>query len=126
LKNNEQLRVYEVRLGKVYRGVDLISDALPFGRLCYGEPSAIKNAIYYGSVQTPLSDADAFGLSSRVREDLAKLPGITTHPSRLSDACDVFGCCDSSDSCDCFDCFSVSYRSLIARPPIQSDLSLAG
>jgi hypothetical protein len=27
------------------RGVDLISDKLPFGRLCYAEPSAISNAI---------------------------------------------------------------------------------
>jgi len=25
-------------------GVDLISDALPFGRLWYGEPNAIQNA----------------------------------------------------------------------------------
>ena len=27
------------------RGVDLISDALPFGRLWYGEPSAVSNAV---------------------------------------------------------------------------------
>jgi hypothetical protein len=27
------------------RGVDLISDALPFGRLWYGEPNAVDNAI---------------------------------------------------------------------------------
>ena len=27
------------------RGVDLISDALPFGRLWYGEPNAVSNAI---------------------------------------------------------------------------------
>jgi len=27
--------------------VDLISDALPFGRLRYGEPNAISNAIGY-------------------------------------------------------------------------------
>jgi hypothetical protein len=26
-------------------GVDLISDVLPFGRLWYGEPNAISNAI---------------------------------------------------------------------------------
>ena len=38
--------VYEVRPRKDHRGVDLISDALPFGRLCcYGEPDAIRNAI---------------------------------------------------------------------------------
>ncbi len=29
---------------KDHRGVDLISDALPFGRLWYGEPDAISNA----------------------------------------------------------------------------------
>ena len=29
------------------RGVDLISDALPFGRLWYAEPNAISNAIGY-------------------------------------------------------------------------------
>jgi hypothetical protein len=29
------------------RGVDLISDVLPFGRLLYGEPNAIANAIGY-------------------------------------------------------------------------------
>jgi hypothetical protein len=32
--------VYEVRPRKDHRRVDLISDALPFGRLWYGEPSA--------------------------------------------------------------------------------------
>jgi hypothetical protein len=26
-------------------GIDLISDALPFGRLWYGEPNAVANAI---------------------------------------------------------------------------------
>jgi len=30
---------------KDHRGVDLISHALPFGRLWYGEPNAISNAI---------------------------------------------------------------------------------
>ena len=35
--------VYEVRPRKDKRGVDLISDALPFGRLWYGEPNAIAN-----------------------------------------------------------------------------------
>jgi len=29
------------------RGVDLISDALPFGRLWYGEPNSVANAIGY-------------------------------------------------------------------------------
>ena len=38
---------YEVRSRKDKRGVNLISDALPFGRLWYGEPSAVANAIGY-------------------------------------------------------------------------------
>jgi hypothetical protein len=32
---------------KDHRGVDLISDALPFRRLWYAEPNAIRNAIDY-------------------------------------------------------------------------------
>ena len=38
---------YEIRPRKDHRGVDLISDALPFGRLWYGEPNAVSNAIGY-------------------------------------------------------------------------------
>jgi hypothetical protein len=41
--------VYEVRPRKDKRGVDLISDALPFGRLWYGGPNAGSNAIGYAS-----------------------------------------------------------------------------
>src|SRR5437762_1800590 len=43
------MHVYEVRPRKDDRGVDLISDALPFGGLWYGEPDAISNAV--GSVK---------------------------------------------------------------------------
>ena len=38
-----------VRSGKEHRGVDLISDALPFGRLWYGEPNAVSNEIGYAT-----------------------------------------------------------------------------
>jgi len=38
------MHVYEVRLRKDKRGVDLISDALPFGRLWYDRPD---NAVGY-------------------------------------------------------------------------------
>jgi hypothetical protein len=38
---------YEVRPRKDHRGVNLLSDALPFGRLWYGEPDAIASAIGY-------------------------------------------------------------------------------
>jgi hypothetical protein len=39
--------VYEVRPRKDRRGFDLISDALPFGRLWYSAPNAIENAVGY-------------------------------------------------------------------------------
>ena len=41
------MHVYEVRPRKDNRGVDLISDVLPFGRLWYDGPNAISNAIGY-------------------------------------------------------------------------------
>ena len=39
------MHVYEVRSRKDNAALILISDALPFGRLCYGEPNAISNAV---------------------------------------------------------------------------------
>jgi hypothetical protein len=39
--------VYEVCPRNDKRGVDLISDALPFGRLWYEGPNAVSNAIGY-------------------------------------------------------------------------------
>jgi hypothetical protein len=45
--NGTRLHVYEVRPRKDRRGVDLISDALPFGRLWYDGPNAASNAIGY-------------------------------------------------------------------------------
>jgi hypothetical protein len=39
--------VYEVRPRKDHRGVDLISDALPFDRLWYVGANAVTNAIGY-------------------------------------------------------------------------------
>src|SRR5262249_13170424 len=39
--------VYAVRSRKDHRGVDLISDALPFGRLWYGDTNAVANAVGY-------------------------------------------------------------------------------
>ena len=43
----QSMHVYEVRPRKDKRGVDLVSDVLPFGRLWYGEPNAVSNAIGY-------------------------------------------------------------------------------
>jgi hypothetical protein len=39
--------LYEVRPRNDRRGVDLISDVLPFGRLWYGDANAVANAIGY-------------------------------------------------------------------------------
>jgi len=39
------------------RGVDLISNALPFDRLWYGEPDAISNAISYAKFYSRSYDA---------------------------------------------------------------------
>jgi hypothetical protein len=41
------MHAYDVRPRKDKRGVDLISDALPFGWLWYAEPNAVANAIGY-------------------------------------------------------------------------------
>jgi hypothetical protein len=49
--------VYEVRPRKDHRGVNLISDALPFGRLWYGEPNAISNAVGYAKFRSRSHDA---------------------------------------------------------------------
>jgi hypothetical protein len=49
--------VYEVRSRKDRCGVDLISDALPFGRLWYGERNAISNAVGYAQHYSRSHDA---------------------------------------------------------------------
>jgi hypothetical protein len=49
------IHVYEVRPRKNHRGVDLIADALPFGRLWYGEPSEASNAIDYAKFRSQIT-----------------------------------------------------------------------
>ena len=49
--------VYEIRPRKDKRGVNLTSDALPFGRLWYGEPNAISNATDYARSYSRLHNA---------------------------------------------------------------------
>jgi hypothetical protein len=51
------MHVYEVRPPKDHRGVDLISDALPFGRLWSGGPGAVSNAIGYAMHYSRSHDA---------------------------------------------------------------------
>jgi hypothetical protein len=70
--------VYEVRPRKDKRGVDLISDALPFGGLWYGEPDAISNAV--GSVKFYSRPASPSSLiSSAMSSGLASLPLLGTN-----------------------------------------------
>ena len=54
MKPTAPLHVYEVRPRKDHRGVDLISDALPFGRLWYDTPD---NAIGYAMHSSRSHDA---------------------------------------------------------------------
>ncbi len=53
-------RICEVRPRKDRRGVDLISDALPFGRLWHGKPNAVSDADILRADATPASLNAAF------------------------------------------------------------------
>ena len=66
------MHAYEVRPRKDKRGVDLISDALPFGRLWYSDPDAISNAIDYAKFYSRSHDAEI-----RVYDDAGNM--IETH-----------------------------------------------
>jgi len=55
---------YEVRPRKDKRGVDLISNVLPFGRLWYAEPNAVSDADILRADATPASLNAAFAAST--------------------------------------------------------------
>jgi hypothetical protein len=58
MNTQRSVHVYEVRAPRHdKRGVDLISDVLRFGRLWYGEPNAISNAIGYAKFRSRSHDA---------------------------------------------------------------------
>jgi len=63
------MHAYEVRPRKDHRGVDLISDALPFGRLCYAQ---VSHTIGYAEFYSRSRDAVI-----RVYDDSGNL--IETH-----------------------------------------------
>jgi hypothetical protein len=46
------MHAYQVRPRKDDRGVDLISDVLPFGRLWYPAPNAVSNAIGFAKFRS--------------------------------------------------------------------------
>jgi hypothetical protein len=47
------VHAYEVCPRRDHRGLNLISNALPFGRLWYGEPNAVSNAVGYANHRSP-------------------------------------------------------------------------
>jgi hypothetical protein len=80
--------MYEVRPRKDRRGVDLISDALPFGRLWYAGPDAVANAIGYAEHRSRSHDAairvyDDAGNVLETREVLVFIFYIAVHAMRL-------------------------------------------
>ena len=57
MNTQRSMHVYEVRPRKDKRGIELISEALPFGRLWYGEPNAVNNAMGYAMHRSRSHDA---------------------------------------------------------------------
>jgi hypothetical protein len=51
------MHLYEVRPRRDHRRVNLVSDALPFGRLWYDEPNAAHKAIGYATHRSRSHDA---------------------------------------------------------------------
>ncbi len=57
MKTSRSRHAYEIRPRKDHRGVNLISDVLPFGRLWYAEPDATSNAVGYAKFYSRSHDA---------------------------------------------------------------------
>jgi hypothetical protein len=64
-----EIHACKVRPRKDHRGVDLISDVLPFRRLWYGEPNAVGNAVDYAKFYRRSHDAVI-----RVCDDVGNMP----------------------------------------------------
>ena len=73
---------YEVRPRKDKRGVDLISDALPFGRLWDGEPDAISNAVGYAKFYSRSHD-----VVIRVCDDVGNVIETHEHAGHFKGGC---------------------------------------
>jgi hypothetical protein len=56
-RSTHTMHAYEVRPRKDRRGVDLMSDVLPFGRLWYDGPNAVTNATAYAMHYSRSADA---------------------------------------------------------------------
>ena len=64
------INAYQICPGKDRRAVDLISDALPFGRLWYAERDAVANAIGYAKFTVDQMKP----ATARVAKDSGDLP----------------------------------------------------
>jgi hypothetical protein len=83
--------VYEVRPRKHYRCIDLISDALPFGRVWYDGPNSAAHAVGYAKHRSRLHDAvirvyDAAGnvLTRSLRGRRRYLPDLRPIAGKMS------------------------------------------
>jgi hypothetical protein len=72
--------VYEIRPRKDKRGVDLISDVLPFGAVWYDEPDAVRNAIGYAKFFSRSHDAVI-----RVYDEAGNVIETHQQPGELTD-----------------------------------------
>jgi hypothetical protein len=73
-------QVYEVRPRKDHRGVDLISDALPFGRLWYDGPNAVTNATGYA-----MHDSRSLNAVIRVYDEAGNVIGTHQHAGNFKE-----------------------------------------
>jgi hypothetical protein len=74
------MHVYQVRPRKDKRGVDLISDTLPFGRLWYGGPNAVTNATGYA-----MHDSRSHNAVIRVYDDAGNVIETHEHAGRFKE-----------------------------------------
>jgi hypothetical protein len=72
--------IYEVRPLKDKRGVDLISDALPFARLWYGQPNAVRNATGYAQFYSR-----SHGALIRVYDDVGNVIEMHEHAGEFKE-----------------------------------------
>jgi hypothetical protein len=77
--------LYEVRPRKDHRGVNLISDALPFGRLWYNGPNAVSHAIGYAKHRSRSDDAVI-----RVYDEAGNVIETHEHAGDFKSVCRLF------------------------------------
>jgi hypothetical protein len=84
-RRDVSVHVYEVRPRSDKRGVDLISHALPFGRLRYAEPNAISNAKFRSRSQDAVIRVyDAAGNVIETHEHAGELKRVVSGLIRIA------------------------------------------